>query len=250
MRNPWRPRVDDSSVKRHRRLDDRRTDALLRGRRVEGEPALSDLVTELRALGESAAPAPSEALAAMLADGVRREDRVVVAPGEQPVVPEVSAADRRPVRAGWALTGMAAAAVAVVGTAQANALPTPAQDAVATAVGWITPLELPRSDDDGQDEQRDDAPSPADTKTTPTTRPSPAAVPAAPPSSAPRLDDEPVVDPSDDASAEPDEEWDEPTEDPTEEDPVEEPTDEPTEEPTQEPDDAGPLGLGGIVPDL
>ena len=226
MRNPLRRTA--------RPLDERSRDTLMRGRPLESEPAISGLVVGLRELGEVAAPEPSDALAAMLAHGVAREDRIAVAPDEQPELYAVTVPTTHRVRPSWALAGLAAAVVAVFAGAAANALPATAQDAVATAVGWVTPIELPHHED-------------SSTKDKPAPRPKPTVAPEATPTptTSPRVSTPPVVVPQESAEPEP---TDLPSEEPTDE-PVEEPTDEPTDEPTEEPtDDGTPLGLDDLIP--
>jgi hypothetical protein len=122
---------------RRHRLDDRSADALLSGRAVAEEPELSAFVAQVQSLAADAA-APSAELAAMLEHGVPAEARVTVA------TPVVAAPARRAVSwTRYALVGTAALA-GLLGAGAANALPAPAQRAVADVVGWITPLHLPR----------------------------------------------------------------------------------------------------------
>jgi hypothetical protein len=121
-------------------MDDRAADALLGGRTVEGEPELTGFVADLGALAE-ALPTPSPALAALLEDGIVHGPLPVAAP----------AAVRRswfaaPLWARGALVG-AMALAAVLSAAAGDLLPGRAQDAVADVVGWVTPVDLPRSDD-------------------------------------------------------------------------------------------------------
>ncbi|MGZ6793879.1 MAG: hypothetical protein ACXVFV_13055, partial [Mycobacteriales bacterium] len=54
-------------------LDDRSADALLSGRAVEGEQDLSALLGTMSRLADVPAPAPSEALAALLETGLTAE---------------------------------------------------------------------------------------------------------------------------------------------------------------------------------
>jgi len=118
-----------------RKLDDRSADALLSGRAVAGEPELSAFVAQVQAL-QAATPTPSPELAAMLEHGIAPEvlDRT-------PVL--LPAPARRAVSWRYALVSLAAVLTGVLGAGAANALPAPAQRAVADVVGWITPLHLP-----------------------------------------------------------------------------------------------------------
>jgi hypothetical protein len=121
---------DDQGVKRP--LPDRDADALLRGRPVEGEPALSGFVSELMARQET--PVPNAALSALLEGGL--------VPDTSPVVmPTRRRSWRLPAQI--ALGGVASLSL-VFGAASANALPAPAQAAVADVVEAVTPLHVPR----------------------------------------------------------------------------------------------------------
>jgi hypothetical protein len=122
---------------RRHRLDDRSADALLSGRAVADEPALTAFVAQVQSRAAEA-PAPSAELAAMLEHGVPAEARVTVA------TPVVAPPARRAVSwTRYALVGTAALA-GLLGAGAANALPAPAQRAVADVVEWVTPLHLPR----------------------------------------------------------------------------------------------------------
>lgn len=141
---------DDTSVTR-RELDDRSADALLSGRAVEGEPDLAALLGTMGRLAAVAPPAPSDALAAVLDAGLTAEQL-----GAAPAATYRSAAVRgsavswravswRTARP-WRQVSVAGAACLglVLSAAAANALPAPAQTAVADAVDAVTPLHLPR----------------------------------------------------------------------------------------------------------
>ncbi len=150
-----------------RPFSDRTVEALLAGRPVPDELALSGAVARLRAAADQPVAAASPALAAMLEQGCT--------PG--------------PVRAPspWRGWGPRAAVVVAAGlgglltAASANALPPTVQGVVADVVGAVTTFELPRGD-------HPTAPSvptvsSTDTPTaTPTSAPTstPAATPAAP----------------------------------------------------------------------
>ncbi len=120
--------------RRTRPLPDASVDALLSGRVVADEPVLQDLVALVRAAADAPGPVPNAALAAVLSDGL-----------VMPPLPAVAPARR------WAGRGALVLAVVVAsstGAAAANALPAPLQSAVADAVERLTPLELPRPEDD------------------------------------------------------------------------------------------------------
>ena len=137
MRNPFARSSDDSSVIRNRharRLDDRTVEGLLSGRAIEGEEALSAFVAEARALVPESAPAPNDALAAMLEGGVTP----TAAPLAVPVRPS-----RRRLQAAVAV-GTALGLVVTAGAA--NALPGPVQNGVSDVVGWVSPFDVPRAD--------------------------------------------------------------------------------------------------------
>jgi hypothetical protein len=129
------PRSDDSGVTPRRRLDARTADALLAGRVVDGEAALTGLIAELRVLPD--APVPNAALSAMLASGLIPD----VVPLPERRAPRV--------RSTWALPlqialGTSACVALVLGAAATGELPDPAQTAVADVVEAVTPLHLPR----------------------------------------------------------------------------------------------------------
>jgi hypothetical protein len=129
------PRSDDRDVTPRRTLDDRTADALLSGREVDGEVALTGLITEMRAL--PAAPVPNAALSAMLENGFTPD-----------VLPPPAWRARRTPRT-WALPlqvalGSSACLALVLGAAAAGELPDPAQSAVADVVEAVTPLHVPR----------------------------------------------------------------------------------------------------------
>jgi hypothetical protein len=170
---------DDDLGVTPRELDDRAADRLLGGRGVEEEPALTAFIAELAASITAAAPAPSPALAAMLEHGV-------------PVEP-VAAVPPRPRAVSWryALVSLAAGLATVVGAGAANALPAPAQRAVADVVGWLTPLDLPQpgADQDQPAVTPTSTPSPARSAEPATTaRPVPVTSPSPEPSEGPGHD--------------------------------------------------------------
>jgi hypothetical protein len=139
VRNRFSRPSDDEGVKSNRRarsLDDRTVDALLSGRAVEGEPELTAFVADVQAL--RSAPTPSDALAAMLANGVTPVAGPAVVPARR---------NRRPVQVA-AVIG--AALGLVVSAGAANALPGPVQNGVSDVVGWVTPVDLPRDDHHGR----------------------------------------------------------------------------------------------------
>ena len=133
-------------------LSERTIGDLVAGRDVSGEV---DLVAALRLLAASAhvaPPAPSTALAALLADGVTPVPTGVL-PTDQPAR---WALGRRWVTGG--AVGVSAALLALTGAAAAQALPAPLQQAVSGAVRALTPFDLPGDD---QRAGRDDGPVPA-----------------------------------------------------------------------------------------
>lgn len=134
------PSRDDGDVTRP--IDDRTADALLGGRAVEGEPELSAFVADLTALAE-AAPTPSAALAELLEHGL-------VGVGA-PATAAPAVRRRWSATPLWAraVTAGALALAGVLSAAAADALPRGAQNAVADVVGWVTPVDLPRADDNG-----------------------------------------------------------------------------------------------------
>lgn len=119
-------------------LDDRTVEALLAGRDVPQHEDIAGALTLLRAAGEGPAPAATARLAELLAAGF------------DPAVVSVTAAARQ--RRSWPLRvtlTLAAAAMTTLGAASANALPAPAQSAIAGVMGAITPFELPRPQGEG-----------------------------------------------------------------------------------------------------
>lgn len=117
-------------------LDERATDALLAGRSVPGESALSALVADVLALLDAPAPVPSAALAELLVDGLVPDTALL------PTLPRQA---RRPRLLPIPLAaGALAVAGGLFGAATANALPPPAQRIVSDTVGTLTPLHLPR----------------------------------------------------------------------------------------------------------
>ncbi len=238
MRNPLRPRDDDRGVRSRRRLDDREVAALLSGRPVEGEPELTALTTVLRSLTEAPAPAPSDALAAMLADGVAQQDRLPLAPDEhRPFAPAVEPR-KAPRRLGLGLVTSTAALALLLGGAVANALPEHAQNAVSTVVGWVSPVHLPRHTPAPHPTPRSEPVATArPTPSAPTTSPSPVAPPSAHPTRpAAHVTPAPQDTPSTDDGVV--------DEQPTDEQPTDEPT--PDDSATDSPDDNEvDMGEGG-----
>jgi len=233
---------DDRGMSDKRALSDRAVERLLAGRPVDDEPLLSAFVASVAACTPAEAPRPSPALAALLEAGLP-----VSRPAAAPTPSGVPAVTRRARH--WArgalvwrslALGGALSVSAVMAGAVAGALPAPAQDGVADLVRWVTPLELPRSDDRGRPGPSGD---PASADVQPTVAPTHSGVPAPDPSPtvSPRATDRPApgtTDPSTQpeprTTATPDDtETLEPDVDETEE-PVEEPTEEPTEEPVEE----------------
>jgi hypothetical protein len=117
-------------------FDERAADALLAGRDVPGEEALSAFVAELLAVTEGPAPTPSAALADLLEHGLEPDT------AQLPTL-------LTPARRRWLLpiplaAATLAAAGGLFGAATANALPAPAQRIVSDTVGTLTPLHLPK----------------------------------------------------------------------------------------------------------
>jgi len=176
-----------------RRLDDRTVEALLAGRapldaRPDLQP-LADALTLLAAQRPATAPA-SERLERMLTEGVHP----VTAPLRTgPVLPEVRRTTHW--RAGLAtLAALATVSAGLVGAASANALPAPAQRAVAYVVEALSPLTLPVPKKDAPTAPATRAPK---ASPRPTDRPAPtAAATASPrpkPAPSPRLSGSDVV---------------------------------------------------------
>ena len=118
----------------NRPLDERTSDALLGGRSVPGEEALSAFVTDALALTEL--PAPTAALAELLDNGFVPDATL------RPALPALR-------RHRWLLpiplaVGSLIVAGGVFGAAGANALPAPAQRIVSDTVRELTPIHLPR----------------------------------------------------------------------------------------------------------
>lgn len=127
--------------RRARGLDDRVVEAVLAGRTPADRPELAELaelLLQARTAAPTEPPAASERLTAIFDKGVVP---VVVPLRTGPVLP----AARRTTGTGWrvALLGTAAIAAVLI-AAEANALPAPAQTAVANVVEAITPLTVPR----------------------------------------------------------------------------------------------------------
>ena len=134
-------------------LDDATTEALLAGRpvapgRLDLDPVAA-FVDDVRSLGRDAAPAPSQALAAVFAHGVPSEEPVAAtqSPGRRPsgVLSRAAASLAGAglvVKAGLG-AGVAAASVTAAGAA--GVLPDAAQDTVRGVVRTVTPFELPEA---------------------------------------------------------------------------------------------------------
>jgi hypothetical protein len=127
---------DSDHLDMSQHFDERATDALLAGRNVPGEEALSAFVAEMLAVANGAAPTPSVALADLLEHGL---------------VPDTAQLPTllTPARRRWLLpiplaAAALAAAAGVFGAATANALPAPAQRIVSDTVDTLTPLHLPK----------------------------------------------------------------------------------------------------------
>ena len=130
------PRSDDVDMTR-RDLDDRTADALLSGRVVDGEPLLTEVISELRSLASVPAPAPSTALTLLLEHGIQGAPVALAGPAS------VSWRRRftRPIQVSLGAAGCVAL---FAGAAAANELPSRAQNAVADVVEAVTPLHVPR----------------------------------------------------------------------------------------------------------
>ena len=158
-----------------RSLDDRTVEALLAGRttnRPELQP-LAEVLTLMSAQRPAQAPA-SERLERMFAEGVH--------PITVPLKTAPAPASRRTARASLAaLAAVATVAAGLVGAASANALPAPAQRAVAYVIAALSPLTVPQPADDTP------APTPTPTAThRATTAPTPAPRPTRSPAASPR----------------------------------------------------------------
>ena len=139
-RTPSSPSGDDVDVTRELlSLDDRTLEALLSGREVNHEPRLSAFTRQLLLSREVEVVVPSVSLAALLLDGL---------PAAQlhpaPAAP-AGGTPRWRFRPALALPALlSGAAVVVLLAASQNALPAPAQTAVADVVEAVTPLHVPR----------------------------------------------------------------------------------------------------------
>lgn len=140
---------DNLSVTPDGPLDDRILDALVAGRVVGAEPALSGLVATLRTVADCPAPAPSAALAALFVGGLTPESNVVLRPGGR----TRRRAALRPRSWGFplqlSLTAFTAVTL-VLAAAATDTLPDAAQNAVANVVEAVTPLTVPRPDQRGR----------------------------------------------------------------------------------------------------
>ena len=150
----------------------------MRAEDVSDDPFLTDLLEELRSWGEGTAPAPTPALVALFdaapaapagpAPGPRRNKKMLTAKLAGLGV------------AAKAALGIGIAAAAVTTAGAGGVLPAPAQHAVASVVGTITPLQLPdptvkatvdvtTKAPEAGDDQGDDSPTTTVAGTTPTT---------------------------------------------------------------------------------
>lgn len=156
-------------------LDDEAIERLLAGTPPEELSDLAEVVDAMRLQATHRAQ-PSPQLAAVLSDGLTSDQREPSAPAAHDAVGAVSRGTRRPTwtrrtrmiletalakLAALGLTakaGVASAAViaATTGAGAAGVLPGAVQDAVAGAVGAVTPFELPSSAQDDA-EAADDA---------------------------------------------------------------------------------------------
>ncbi|MGH9225734.1 MAG: hypothetical protein ACRD2W_18550 [Acidimicrobiales bacterium] len=108
------------------------------------DPLLGDLLAEMRSWGGAAAPAPSEALATLLAADPTRPIAGEPAPPPQPrrkkmMVSKLAALGL----AAKAALGVGVAAAAVTTVGATGVLPDAAQHGVAVAVEAVTPFQLP-----------------------------------------------------------------------------------------------------------
>jgi hypothetical protein len=168
-----------------RRLDDPTVEALLRGRPPIDRPELrplTDALSEITALRPARAPA-SARLERMFDEGVHPITVPLAAA-------EVVSAPRHatPWRAGLAtMAALITVAAGLVGAASANALPAPAQRAVAYVVEALTPLSVP-TPHDGQPSVTTPTRAPLPSTATPSIGTSSAApTRSAPPASSPRV---------------------------------------------------------------
>jgi hypothetical protein len=133
---------DGSEMPRHDPFDDAAFDRLLSGQSGPEMGALASFIADARTAAE-AVPAPSPALAAALATGIL--------PVPAPVSQSLWAKFKLKVQgflggmgvAGKIALGVGVAAAATTGAGAAGILPGPVQHAVASAVGAVTPFELP-----------------------------------------------------------------------------------------------------------
>jgi len=110
-----------------RDLDDATVDALLSGAGSPGEPDLTDLIVQLRSIGDQPARQPSPELAALLGHGL----------------PVLAAVRTRRRRIAAAVVAAAVGTIGLTGVVAANdALPSPAQEAVSKVVNNLTPFRL------------------------------------------------------------------------------------------------------------
>ena len=131
---------DDRGVKRRRTLDDRSAQALLAGRPVAQEPALSAFVNDL--IAQAVPVEPNAALAAMLETGFPVTGSPTVTFPARPSRLRGAVSWRGALPLQLSLAGAACLAFTI--TAASNHLPAPVQSTVADVVEALTPLTVPR----------------------------------------------------------------------------------------------------------
>lgn len=135
------PLGDDGSEMTSRRsseaLSEADADALLSGGVLAGHDELREMIDLVRTASVGPAPTPTASLAAVLHHGF---DPLPVHPAHH--------ARQQGRWSARILVAAAAAMAATLGAASANALPPPLQTAVASVVGAVTPLQLPRPSSD------------------------------------------------------------------------------------------------------
>ena len=151
-------------------LDDRTADALLRGVPVEGEPELTAFMSAIKR-GETAAPEPTAALAAMLEGGVVP----TLVPIRSTTWTRSRTWTRTHHRTAVGLGVFLASFGGLVGAASANVLPAAAQNAVADAIEAVTPLHVPHANPTPTHPVTPDSTTPPGTGATPFPQPAPQA---------------------------------------------------------------------------
>ncbi len=127
-----------STRRETRALDDHSSEALLAGRPVPGFDGVGEVVGLMRSAQPLQAPAPSVALAAMLADGLPASELAVAAATSWS---RSTSWTRRVVQVASVGTGLLAV---TVGAAAADQLPDAVQERVASVVQSVTTVQLPR----------------------------------------------------------------------------------------------------------